>query len=152
VTQLLAESVTLSAPRAAIWRIVNDPAALRRVLPGCESLEELGEGRYQAVMASRLQFLTLRLSGTCEVVTEAPAERFELRIAGKPLGLVGTLTVSVPVVLTDADDGASTTCAEYRVDLTMTGRLAAFGAPIVRNTVKGQIRQLIANVEREAQT
>ncbi len=149
MSQLLAESVTLSAPRGEVWRIVNDAATLRRVLPGCESLEELGEGRYQAVMASRLQFLTLRLAGTCEVITETPAERFELRITGRPLGLVGTLTVSVPVILADAEP-SSTTRADYRVDLAMTGRLAAFGAPIVRNTVKGQIRQLIANVEREA--
>lgn len=149
MSTLLAETATLSAPRDRVWQIVIDPAALRRVLPGCESLEQIGDGRYQAVMASRLQFLTLRLAGTCEVITEIPAERFELRIAGKPMGLVGTLSVTVPVVLTDADD-ASTTHAAYRVDLAMTGRLAAFGAPIVRSTVKEQIRQLIANVEAEA--
>lgn len=147
MTRLMDETVTLNAQRDAIWQIVNDADALRRVLPGCESLERLDEGLYQAVMATRLQFLTLRMSGTCEVQAQVPGERFRLSISGRPLGLVGTVAVDVPVVMSDDGDG---TRVDYQIDLTMTGRLAAFGAPIVRSTVKSQISELVRNVEREA--
>jgi carbon monoxide dehydrogenase subunit G len=148
VSRLLAETVTLEAARDALWRIVNDEAALRRVLPGCESLEREGEGEYRAVMRTRLQFLTLHLDGRCRVEVEEPGERFTLRIDGKPRGLVGSLAVSVPVRMSDAPAGG--TSASYEVDLSMSGRLAAFGAPLLRSTVLGQVRELIANVEREA--
>jgi carbon monoxide dehydrogenase subunit G len=53
----------------------------------------------------------------------------------------------VPFELEPQADGA--TLITYRVDLAVTGRLAAFGRPLLRDTMRRQIAQLVANVERE---
>ena len=37
----------------------------------------------------------------------------------------------------------------YSVDLHVTGRLASFGAPLLRETLRRQVAVLLANVDRE---
>lgn len=146
MTLLLEDSLTLSAPRDRVWSVVDDPAALQRVLPGCEELVPEGPGRYRATMRTRLQFMTLRMQGTAELQDVRRPDHLRLEISGRPVGLVGSFVVSVPVDLTET---GAVTSARYSVDLRLTGRLAAFGLPILRSTVKGQVRELVANLERE---
>ncbi|HET6379779.1 MAG TPA: SRPBCC domain-containing protein [candidate division Zixibacteria bacterium] len=147
MSRLLEDVITVAAPRERVWQVVDDPNALQRVLPGCEELEMESPGHYRAVMSTRLPFLTLRVRGTATVTEVQRPEHMRLEISGQPLGLVGSFTVSVPVDLSATDDGG--TRASYAVDLHLTGRLAQFGAPILRSAVKGQVREMVANLEHE---
>jgi carbon monoxide dehydrogenase subunit G len=98
-------------------------------------------------MSTKLPFMTLRVSGTALLDDLRPPDHVRLEISGRPLGLVGGFTVSVPIDVTTTDDGG--TRGSYAVDLQLTGRLASFGAPILRAQVKAQVREMIANLERE---
>lgn len=147
MSRLLEDEVALSAPRERAWELIDDAEALKRVLPGCEELVLEAPGRYRAVMRTKLPFLTLRVRGTATVTDVRRPDHLRLEISGQPLGLVGSFTVSVAVDLSETDGGG--TRAAYAVDLQLTGRLASFGAPILRSTVKGQVREMIANLERE---
>jgi carbon monoxide dehydrogenase subunit G len=147
VKRLLEDDVVVAAPRERLWALLDDVGALKRILPGCEELEEEGERRYRAVMSTKLPFMTLRVSGTALLDDLRPPDHVRLEISGRPLGLVGGFTVSVPIDVTTTDDGG--TRGSYAVDLQLTGRLASFGAPILRAQVKAQVREMIANLERE---
>lgn len=147
MSRLLEDEVVVAAPPERLWQIVDDPAALKRVLPGCEELEAIGADQYRAVMSTRLPFMTLRVRGTAALVDVRRPEHVQIEIAGTPLGLVGSFRVSVPVEVSETVDGG--TRAAYAVDLQLTGRLASFGAPILRSTVRGQVREMVANLERE---
>lgn len=145
--RLLEDDVVVAAPRERLWALLDDVGALKRILPGCEELEEEGERRYRAVMSTKLPFMTLRVSGTALLDDLRPPDHVRLEISGRPLGLVGGFTVSVPIDVTTTEDGG--TRGSYAVDLQLTGRLASFGAPILRAQVKAQVREMIANLERE---
>lgn len=145
--RLLEDEVVVAAPRERLWALLDDVGALKRILPGCEELEEEGERRYRAVMSTKLPFMTLRVSGTALLDDLRPPDHVRLEISGRPLGLVGGFTVSVPIDVTTTEDGG--TRGSYAVDLQLTGRLASFGAPILRAQVKAQVREMIANLERE---
>jgi hypothetical protein len=147
VKRLLEDEVVVAAPRERLWALLDDVGALKRILPGCEELEEEGERRYRAVMSTKLPFMTLRVSGTALLDDLRPPDHVRLEISGRPLGLVGGFTVSVPIDVTTTEDGG--TRGSYAVDLQLTGRLASFGAPILRAQVKAQVREMIANLERE---
>lgn len=149
MTRLLEDVVELAAPRSRVWAVIDDPLALRRILPGCEELTAEAPGRYRATMRTRLQFVSLRLTGTAAILDVQRPDHLRLDITGRPVGLVGALAVSVPIDLLEPRPGA--TRARYTVDLQLSGRLAAFGRPILRSAVSSQVRELVANLERELQ-
>jgi carbon monoxide dehydrogenase subunit G len=145
--RLLEDEVIVAAPRERLWSLIDDVDALRRILPGCEELTEESPRRYAAVMHTKLSFMTLRVTGTATLADMRPPDHLRVEITGRPLGLVGTFTVSVPIDAFETDAGG--TRGAYAVDLQLSGRLASFGAPILRSQVKSQVRQMIANLERE---
>ena len=60
MSELLRDRAVIRGSPSAVWALLDDPAALERVLPGAESIVATGEGRFHGVLASKLQFLTVR--------------------------------------------------------------------------------------------
>lgn len=143
----MVDEARLSIDRDALWPVFDDAAALARVLPGCERLEAVAPHVYRGVLASRLQFLTLRADVEARILDIERPERLRLEIDGRPRGLAGGFRASIPMVLRPAEGDA--TIVHYEVALTTSGRLAAFGAPILRDTFRRQVAELVANLERE---
>jgi len=40
---------TLPAARPKVWALLNDPEVLKACIPGCQSLERVGDGGFAAV-------------------------------------------------------------------------------------------------------
>lgn len=146
MTELLRDRVRIAGPQERIWAVFWDAAALGRVLPGCESLEQTAPGRYRGILGTRIQFLTLRAEVTAALQDPIEPHSVQLELSGKPIGLVGSFRLSIPIHL-DVEPGA--TLVSYRMDMQLTGRLAAFGAPLLRDTARRQVAQLVRNLERE---
>jgi carbon monoxide dehydrogenase subunit G len=145
MTRLSEETVTVRVPRERIWATFADAELLGRVLPGCETLVATGERTYRGVLATRLQFLTLRADVTATLADPRPPDAIRLELDGRPRGLAGGFRVEIPMDLAASDGG---TTIHYAVDLTTSGRLASFGAPILRDSFRKQVVTLIANLER----
>lgn len=140
------ERVVVSGAIDRIWGVFDDPAALGRVLPGCESLEPTGPDAYRGVLATKLQFLTIRADVTARLLDRRPPGALRLELDGRLRGLAGGFRASIPIELAAEGD---TTSIDYRVELTTSGRLASFGAPILRDSFRRQIATLVANLDRE---
>ena len=156
MSEIVRDRAVIRGSPSAIWALIEDPVALARVLPGAESIVATGEGRFHGVLASKLQFLTVRADVDAVFRDADPPRHLRLELAGRPRGLAGSFTVSVPFDLTGivepgSPTGASFTETEvtYTIDLQVTGRLASFGAPIMRETLRRQVAILLANVDRE---
>lgn len=139
------ETVVVRVPRSRIWDVFGDAGLLCRVLPGCETLSATADGAFRGVLATRLQFLTLRADVTATIGDPRPPETLRLELDGKPRGLAGAFRAAIPIELAEADGG---TRIHYTVELTTSGRLATFGAPILRDSFRKQVAALIANLER----
>jgi carbon monoxide dehydrogenase subunit G len=156
MSELLRDRARIRGSPSAVWALLEDPVALGRVLPGAESIVATGEGTFHGVLASKLQFLTVRADVDAVFRDADPPRHLRLEMAGRPRGLAGSFTVSVPFDLApveepDAPPGSDMTETEvsYAVDLNVTGRLASFGAPLMRDTLRRQVTVLLANVDRE---
>lgn len=152
MSELLHDRLTVAASPEAIWAILEDVDALGRVLPGVERIEARGPGAFDATLSARIQFLTVRADVEATLDALEPPRRARLRITGRPRGLVGSFTADVPFELLPVADGASAsprTEVDYRVELSLGGRLAAFGAPLLRDTFRRQVATLVANLETE---
>jgi carbon monoxide dehydrogenase subunit G len=139
------DDARLSVDRETLWPVFDDAVALARVLPGCEQLETVAPHVYRGVLASKLQFLTLRADVIATLVDRQPPDRLRLELDGKPRGLAGGFRAAIPIELAEQADG---TQIHYTVDLTTSGRLATFGAPILRDSFRKQVATLIDNLER----
>lgn len=146
MSRLAEDVVTVHASPDRIWAVLEDADALGRVLPGCESIEAEGPGRYRGVLASRIGFMTVRADVVATLQDlQRPAHAL-LQLEGRPRMLAGSFVASVPFDLTPEGDA---TRVSYAVDLSVTGRLATFGQPLLRATLKGQLTELVAGLERE---
>jgi len=152
MSELLREEAVLHGSSQAIWAIMRDAAALQRVLPGAEWIKATGPNAFRGVLATRIQFLTVRADVEATLDDEIPDRHVVLTLDGRPRGLAGSFRVVIPFDLAEVpDDPAATsrTTVSYAVDLTVTGRLASFGLPLLRDALRRVIAQLIANVEAE---
>ena len=147
MTELTRDSVRVSAAPSAVWAVIEDPTALARVLPGAETLEPDGPGRWRGVLASKIGFMTVRADVVASLHDAEPPTHLRLEIEGRPRGLAGSFRASIPFDMTALDTGG--TEIAYVVDMTVTGRLAAFGAPLLRDTLRRQVAELVRNLERE---
>jgi 2-furoyl-CoA dehydrogenase large subunit len=157
MSELVRDRVIVQGPPGAVWAIIEDPAALARVLPGAESVEATGPGGFRGVLAARIQFLTIRADVEATLSDADPPRHLRLQLRGRPRGLAGSFEVSIPFDLREVEAPAGPTPAgptnateiSYAVDLMVTGRLAAFGAPLLRDTLRRQVTALVQNLDRE---
>ena len=152
MSEIVRERTVVSGHPEAVWSLIEDPGALRRILPGAESIVATGPGTFRGVLATRIQFLTVRADVEASFRDADPPRHLRLELSGRPRGLAGSFTVSIPFDLTPVDGPlgpGSATVVSYAVDLQVTGRLAAFGTPLLRDTLRRQIAVLVENVNRE---
>ena|SRR5689334_21961793 len=145
MSALADETVVVRVARGRIWEAFGDADLLAQVLPGCETLTATGDGTLRGVLATKLQFLTLSADVTGTLADREPPDRLRLELDGKPRGLAGGFRAVIPIDLAEELDG---TRIHYTVDLATSGRLATFGAPIMRDSFRKQVATLIANLER----
>ena len=100
LSELLRDRAVIRGSPSAVWALIEDPAALARVLPGAELIVATGEGRFHGVLASKVQFLTVRADVDAVFRDADPPRHLRLELAGRPRGLAGSFTVSVPFDLT----------------------------------------------------
>ena len=85
----ISESYTLHAPREQVWDTLLAPDALRRSIPGCESLEQTGDDSYalrlnvtideiQGVYDGTLHLLDVRKPGMYRMVVDCAGVRGDL--------------------------------------------------------------------------
>lgn len=146
MTVLADETVIVTVDRARIWPVFSDANLLARVLPGCEQLVSAGPDTYRGVLATKLQFLTIRADVTATLSEMHPPDRLQLELDGRPRGLAGGFRAIISIKLDEVSGG---TRIGYRLELTTTGRLASFGAPLLRDSFRRQVATLVANLQRE---
>jgi uncharacterized protein len=148
MSELTKDRLIVHATPAAIRAVIDDRDALASVLPGAESLEPDGPGRWRGILATRVGFMTVRADAVATLSEEDEPDHLRIEIDGRPRGLAGSFRAVIPFSLEAVD--ADRTAIDYAVDLTVTGRLASFGAPILRDTLRRQVGALVRNLERMA--
>lgn len=141
------ESVEVGATPEAIWTILDDPDALGRILPGCESIVREASDRFVAVIASKVRFMTVRSDVVATLHDADPPHHLRLVLEGRPRGLGGSFRLDVPFDIAALGPGRST--VTYSVSLELGGSLSGFGGPMLTGALGDQIGDLVRNIERE---
>lgn len=142
----------IKAPRAEVWRRLNDPTTLQKCLPGCEQYQksdgekdgETDGESYDAVIVAAIGPIKARFKGTARFsdLREGVGYRIEGNGTG---GMAGFGKLGADVRLEDIDGGTS---LHYAAVCQMGGKLAQIGSRLVGAVANKFLADFFARFER----
>ena len=122
----------IPAPKAAVWRALNDPDVLKASIAGCESVEKLSETEFAAAMTARIGPVSAKFRGKVTLSDLDPPNGYTISGEGQG-GAVGFGKGSAKVSL--SEDG-SDTVLRYVANAQVGGKLAQIGARLIDGAAK----------------
>jgi carbon monoxide dehydrogenase subunit G len=126
-----------------VWKIFMDPALLCRITPGCESARQVDETHYEASLAVKVQFMTVKAQLRGELLQAEEPRLLIFEVVGETRVMAGAFRALATVELTPQD---GRTRVHYDFDTTLLGRLGNLGEPLVRSTARKFANKFAANV------
>ena len=117
----------LALGRQDAWRALMDPEVLRRCIPGCEELEQIGADRYRARVRLVIGPMKATFHTDLKIVAANPPESYRLEGDGRA-GAIGFGQGYADVKLSESGDS---TVLSYSSDFQVGGRLAQLGSRLV---------------------
>lgn len=114
----------VSSPVTQVWAALHDSEVLRSIIPGCEDLAPLDEGRYAATLRARVGPMTDSYRGAFSITDLRPGTETCVRVAAG--GRCGRLEVELRVVL-GAGCRTGMTALRYEADATVSGFVSRLG-------------------------
>jgi carbon monoxide dehydrogenase subunit G len=118
----------IPASQQAVWDALNDPEVLKACVPGCESIERVGENEYQVLMVARVGPVAARFKGRLALSDIQPPESYAITFEGQG-GAAGFAKGGAKVRL--AAENPSTTRLAYEAKASVGGKLAQIGSRLV---------------------
>ncbi len=129
-----------------VWKTLLDPAKLASVIPGCHSLDEVGENSYKADIAIGIGAVRGRFEARVQLSDLNPPNSVVLK--GGMTGPLGSSSGEGHVTLTE-EEGGTRVAYDYTVEI--NGKVAAVGGRMLdgasRALVKQFFNRLVAQVE-----
>lgn len=132
------------APRAAVWRVLMDPAVLQRVLPGCEKFEAAGEHRYTAEFKVGIGAFKSSFRGEVALSNLKPEKSYTLASKAKGSGAFVEGTAHV-----ELEDAGKDTTLKYTAEVKVGGALAALGGRLMEAAAHKNIADTFSNLAKE---
>jgi carbon monoxide dehydrogenase subunit G len=114
---------------------MQDPTVLAACMPGCESLESIGEDEYRMKMKMALASLSGAFEGKVRI-TERTPEGFRLAVEGS--GKLGFMKGEGLLKFAPAGEGTE---VSYEGDVNVGGTMAAVGQRLIDATAKMMIKK-----------
>lgn len=134
----IAGAQTLPMPRERAYQVLQDPAMLAKCMPGCESLDRIGDNEYQMKMKMVLAAVSGQFDGKVRIADPNPPESFKLIVEGK--GKIGFMKGEGNLRLTEVESGAKTEVT-YEGDVQVGGTIAAVGQRLIDSTSRMMIKR-----------
>jgi carbon monoxide dehydrogenase subunit G len=134
-----------TAPREAVWRVLNDPAAMAATIPGVESFDVQDDTRWKANVKIPLGLGTLGMTLNMEKTEQQEPELARLSIKGEGVG--GMLNMSTAFRL--SEDGGSATKMDWEAEVHIAGPVGAMGQRVLQPIVNQQVQQVLASLDEQ---
>jgi carbon monoxide dehydrogenase subunit G len=134
----IAGDYSLPIPPDQAYTMLQDPAVLAKAMPGCQSLERIGDGEYAMRMKMVLASVSGQFEGKVRIADPNPPASFRLVVEGT--GKIGFMRGEG--VITLAAGGA----VHYEGDVQVGGLIANIGQRLIETSAKMLIKRFFGNV------
>jgi carbon monoxide dehydrogenase subunit G len=137
--------VDFAAGRETVWDLLQDPAALQRAIPGCQSLEAAGPDSYRAALKLGIAAVRGDYAAEVTMAERQRPESFRLKINGQG----GPGFVNVDGLLHLAENGSDATRVDYRFDVQIGGVIAAVGQRMLGGVAKMMLGEFFKGLQKQ---
>jgi carbon monoxide dehydrogenase subunit G len=127
---------TLALNRDEAYRRMQDPAVLAACMPGCESLDKIGDDEYRMKMKLAMASLSGAFDGKVRIADQSPPESFRLIVEGT--GKLGFMKGEGLLKFSPSGDATE---VAYEGDVQVGGTIAAVGQRLIDATAKMMIKR-----------
>ena len=139
----IAGEITVKAPRERVFDALRDPYFFASCIDGVHDLAHLDGNRYDAVLETKVAYIQFRFKVVVEMTRVDAPNEIEAKVEGVPIGVVGRLAAtSVTRLIEDGD----ITRIQYEIDASLTGKLGALGAPVMKSKAKDMEKQFVTRL------
>jgi len=135
---------TLAAPVEAVWKMVNDPEALRRCTPGLKELNEVSPDTYEATLEIGIAAVKGTYAGTLAITEKQAPRHYRILLNGS--GAAGFMKGEGTIDL-EADPGGQSTVLRWTGDIQIGGLIAGVGQRMLGGVGKMLIGQFFKCLE-----
>ena len=137
---------SFAAPREAVWRVLNDPTAMAKTMPGVESFDVHDDQNWTANVKIPLGLGGLKMKIDMQKVEERAPEHAALKIKGHGVGAM--LSMQTSFDLTAVDGG---TLMKWAADVRIAGPVGSMGQRVIQPIVNQQVSHVLNALDREVQ-
>ena len=124
------KNLKLNQEPAMIWKCMIDPSFMVKSVPGAELTEQIDERNFKGKISIKIGPVTTKFNGEAEFTKLEEAD-YELTMEGKGLDTSGKggANMTMNIKLSTLEEGG--TEMQSSMSLSITGRLAQFGARMI---------------------
>ncbi|MEP7352093.1 MAG: carbon monoxide dehydrogenase subunit G [Acidobacteriota bacterium] len=126
----------LALPPEEAYKRMQDPTVLAACMPGCDTLEKIGEDEYKMKMKLAMASLSGAFDGKVRITEQSPPDSFRLTVDGS--GKLGFMKGEGLLKFTAVGTGSE---VSYEGDVQVGGTIAAVGQRLIDGTAKMMIKR-----------
>ena len=138
---------TFNAPRATVWQVLNDPAAMAATMPGVESFDVHDDKRWTANVKIPLGLGGLKMKIDMEKTEEREPEFAAMHIKGQGVGAM--MNMQTTFALSDAPGGG--TQMKWTADVKIAGPVGSMGQRVLQPIVNQQVQHVLGALDKQVQ-
>lgn len=123
---------------------MQDPTVLAGCMPGCETLEQIGQDEYKMKMKMAMASLSGAFEGKVKITDKNPPDSFRLIVEGT--GKLGFMKGEGLLHFSPADIGTN---VSYEGDVQVGGTIAAVGQRLIDATAKMMIKKFFEKLANQ---
>jgi carbon monoxide dehydrogenase subunit G len=137
---------TFDAPRATVWKVLNDPASMAATMPGVESFDVHDDKRWTANVKIPLGLGGLKMKIDMEKTEERELEFAAMQIKGQGVGAMMNMVTKFEL----SDDGAATKML-WSAEVRIAGPVGSMGQRVLQPIVNQQVQHVLGALEKQVQ-
>jgi len=134
------------APIATVWRVLNDPAEMAKMMPGVESFDVQDDRHWRAHVKIPLGLGGLRMSIDFERMEEREPEFAKLHAKGNGVGAI----MNMDTLFHLSEDGGGTQM-KWEADVHILGPVASMGQRVLQPIVNQQVSHVLGALDKQVQ-
>jgi len=137
---------TFDAPRATVWKVLNDPASMAATMPGVESFDVHDDRRWTANVKIPLGLGGLKMKIDMTKTEERELEYAAMQIKGQGVGAMMNMVTTF-----ELSDAAGGTKMKWSADVKIAGPVGSMGQRVLQPIVNQQVQHVLGALDKQVQ-